>query len=419
MADVPTALCAQDRRILRDLAKRKVELAESPANAARRELWYAHDEHRSARPIVLAESGPVLDELLPAATFQCQDAWARDLERSFHQAIYDHTVLKDDHVLEPTHYVPWVVAFSDYGVHETDHYADNHGQLGARTWTHPIADLDADFHLLKPRTFSVDRPKTLARKAFVEDLLGDILEVQIRGSFYWTLGMTWTAIRLVGLQEFMLYMYDNPAGLHRLMAFLRDDHLKLVHWLTAEGLYTPNDRNDYIGSGTFGYSHAFPAAPNATSATTPASLWVLLESQETVGVSPELFAEFVLPYQTAIAQEFGRVYYGCCEPLHTRIDLLKKWPNLQRVSVSPWADQTLMGQACGQSLVFSRKPNPTFISSPQFDEGPIRADLKETLQVAKHNTLELIMKDVHTLCGDARRLPRWIELAREGIEEFW
>ena len=30
---------------------------------------------------------------------------------------------------------------------------------------------------------------------------------------------------LVGLEGLMLLMYDDPDGLHRLMAFLRDDHL--------------------------------------------------------------------------------------------------------------------------------------------------------------------------------------------------
>ena len=33
--------------------------------------------------------------------------------------------------------------------------------------------------------------------------------------------------------------------------------------------------------------------------------WVLLESQETVGVGPEQFAEFIFPYQRDLAARFG------------------------------------------------------------------------------------------------------------------
>ena len=64
-------------------------------------------------------------------------------------------------------------------------------------------------------------------------MFGDILPVRIRGGFWWTLGMTWTAIELIGLENLMLSMFDNPAGLHRLMAFLRDDHLAFASGWSA------------------------------------------------------------------------------------------------------------------------------------------------------------------------------------------
>jgi hypothetical protein len=144
---------------------------------------------------------------------------------------------------------------------------------------------------------------------------------------------------------------------------------------------------------------------------------VLLESQETVGVSPELFAEFIYPYQRDIAARFGSLYYGCCEPVHTRWHVLKELPNLQRISVSPWCDQRFMGEALGRDVVFSRKPNPTLISTATFDEGAIQADLRETLAAARGCRLEIIMKDVHELAGEPRRAARWVELARQSAAE--
>ena len=111
------------------------------------------------------------------------------------------------------------------------------------------------------------------------------------------------------------------------------------------------------------------------------------------------------------------MYYGCCEPVHTRIHILERLPHLARVSVSPWADEERMAAVLGNARVFSRKPNPTQISTPVFDEDAIRADLRHTLEVARDCRLEIIMKDVHTLCEQPHRLPRWVELARAEIED--
>jgi len=143
------------------------------------------------------------------------------------------------------------------------------------------------------------------------------------------------------------------------MGFLRDDYLAYAEWLEKEGLLTLNNENDYVGSGSMGYTRALPQ--RGWKAGTPArlkDLWVLLESQETVGVGAAQFEEFIFPYQLDIAHRFGLCYYGCCEPVHSRIQVLKKLPNLARISVSPWADEAIMAAECGRAIAYSRKPNP-------------------------------------------------------------
>ena len=409
-----------DLKILRDLARRKVAISQDPVMAERRRLWLAHDAGHGERPMVLAEVGGVMGEVLPDSLLQCQEGWARGLERGFRVAIYEHEELRDDHVITPEIRVNWAVKTSDYGVQAVMHHADNQGKLGARRWDAPIKDLDRDFAKLKPRTFSVDREGTLAWQRHLEEVFGGIAPVVIRGTYWWTLGMTIHAVNLIGLEELMLAMYDNPQGLHRLMAFLRDDHLAFARWLEREGLLTLNNENDYIGSGSMGYSAALPQPGLAPGA--PArlrDLWVLSESQETVGVSAALFKEFIYPYQRDIVKEFGACYYGCCEPVHSRWDVLRTLPNLKRVSVSPWCDQAAIAASLRRDQAFSRKPNPTLISTERFNEAAIRADLCETLRAAAGCNVELIMKDVHTLNGERTRLARWVALAREGIEQCW
>jgi hypothetical protein len=411
-----TSLSTDDARILRALVRRKLEIAEHPDNLERKALWYRHDAGLPTRPLVLAEAGGIRDAQPPLSKsrLECQDPWARDVEGGLRSEIYQFDTLKDDHVVEPFLRTNWKITVSNYGVTSVNHTAEDFAGMGARSWEPALKDLDADFGKLRPRTFAVDRDATLAEKARLESALGDLMPVQLRGAFWWTFGMTIVAIELIGLENLMLAMFDNPAGLHRLMQFLHDDHLAFAQWAEREGLLTLNNTNDYIGSGSMGYTHDLPhddATPGAPARMQ--DLWLLLESQETVGVGPEQFEEFVFPYQLSLAKHFGKIYYGCCEPVHTRWHVLKRLPNLARVSVSPWADESFMARELGRQYVYSRKPNPALISTGRFDEAAIRADLRATLTAARHCRLELIMKDVHTLDNQPERLPRWVQLARE------
>lgn len=408
---------SSERERVRDLARRVLGLAHDPVNLERKAAWLDVHSGIPRRPMILAEWGGVRDPQPPfAPALVCTDGLLRGIEAGLRQQLWVFEELRDDHVIEPFFNVNWAVSASGYGVEKKTHEVSDGGILNAKNWDAPITDIARDFHLLKPRTFSVNREATLAHKARMEEVLGGILPVRVRGGFWWTLGMTNPAIDLIGLEPLMLFMYDDPAGLHRLMRFLCSDHLAFARWLQAEGLLSLNQENDYIGSGSMGYTRDLPSPAWRPAA--PVALrdqWVLLESQETVGVGPTQFAEFIFPYQLEIAREFGLVYYGCCEPVHTRWDVVRRLPNLRAVSVAPLCSQEIMAEAMGGDYVFSRKPNPTLISTTHFNEAAIRADLRLTLDLtARHGCpTEIIMKDVHTLHNEPGRLARWVQLARE------
>jgi hypothetical protein len=407
---------AADAQILRTLGARKAELADAPGNRERREAWYLHDAGADGRTMILAEASGIRDENSPTpdSMLECSDPTARSLEKKLRAEFYNFEVLEDDHVIEPWINVGWDVTIGTFGVEPVVHSGDQDGKMGARRWDPPITDLDRDFSLLHVRELSVDREATYAKKTLLERIFDGVLPVRIRGGHYWTMGLTWRAIDLIGLEGLMLSMYDNPQGLHRIMGLLRDDHLNMVTWLEDEGLYTLNNENDNVGSGSIGYTGDFATSAEIGGGPSRAKqLWVLSESQETVGVGPELFAEFVYPYQKNIAERFGKCYYGCCEPLNSRWHVIKDLSNLERVSVSPWADEEFMADALGTRYVYSRKPAPSMISMGVFDENAIRADIRNTLDVAKGCRVELIMKDVHTLNNEPARLARWVEIARE------
>jgi len=367
--------------------------------------------------MILAETGGVLDELVPVSLLRCQETWARSLERGLLETLFRYRHVGDDWVVSGWIDVPWKVELGDYGVQIEIVRANNEGRLGSYHWTPPIQDLDRDFNLLKFRSCKVDREKTLAWKAFLEEHFGDILPIRIRGAYWWTTGLTWEAINLIGLEQLMLAMYDHPAGLHRLMAYLRDNFLHQMDWFEREGLLSLNNEYDYVGSGSMGFSSELPGPTyQGGKAVQISNLWGLSESQETVGVSPKLFEEFVFPYQLPLISRFGLSYYGCCEPVHKRIKIIKRIPNLRKVSVSPWADQRVMAEELGSDLIFCRKPNPTLISTDDFNEEAICQDVEETLDAADGVPLEFAMKDVHTLRDQPWRLGRWVELARQAID---
>ncbi len=409
-----------DKAVLRELAQRYLDACNSPRNQECRRLWHKHDLCRGERPLILTEANEGVEMIIGEYRPGCQEQWARGREREFLTHLAHFEVIGDDYPLEPFVDLAWQITVSEYGVafHHTS--PETSGTRGAYHIDALITDLERDFDRLKPRTFTLDRAASLEMKAALEDVYDGLLEVRMRHHPWWSLGMTWDAIRLVGLEGLMLAMYDQPKGLHRLMAFLRDDNVRLLEWLEQEQLLSLNNSSDYIGSGSRGYTTALPGR-DATDHVRPADMWVLLESQETVGVGPAQFEEFIFPYQDSLAQRFGRVYYGCCEPVHTRWHVVKKLANLKRVSVSPWCDEPFMAEALGNNCVYSRKAKPTLVSTDRFDEELIRKDLRDTmLATRKHGcTVEIIMKDVHTLRGQRDRLTRWTQLARDVTAEVY
>jgi len=417
MASNEWKVIPSDAARLRTLAARVAEIARDGVNDEYARLWSLSNSLKGERPMVMIEHHGIRDELGIEASIACVEEWARGVESELVHTIYHFEKTHDDVVVAPWFSINWAVTESDYGVQSPKTYGHNEGKLASYHWETPIKDLDKDFSRLHPRTFSVDREKTLRWKKHLEDVFGDLLPVRIRGTFWWTVGMTWHAINLIGLENLMLFMYDNPKGLHRLMTFLHDDHIAFAEWLEKEGLFTPNNENDYIGSGSRGHTMELPRKGwKPGDRVTMKDQWVLSESQETVGVGPELFAEFVFPYQLEIVKRFGLLYYGCCEPVHSRWHVIKQFPNLRKVSVSPWCDEAFMGEALGRDYVYCRKPNPALISTEKWDEEAIREDLRKTLRAAKGCNLEIVMKDVHTVSDQPWRLGRWVEIAREEID---
>jgi hypothetical protein len=399
---------------LRRLADRFHALATTANAAAMRQRLTDLNGLREVGPVVLCFPENAWKDCLPAGDFACTDPVLRGWEWDLRHKIYTIETLRDDRMFDPVIDVQWRIDHGGWGVAIEEHRSGDAG--GSAIWVPPIKDLDTDIGKLRQRQVVIDQAQTQRDLALAHEIFDGHLPVRLAGANPWSEGLTADLIRLIGLQPLMEAMLDNPEGLHRIMAWMRDERLHYTEQLRAAGALRPNSGDHYIGSGACGYSDELPPAGDGLQAPCGFdSLWGFAESQETVGISPRMFAEFILPYQLPLLSRYGLNYYGCCEPLDKRWQHVAKIPNLRRVSVSPWADVRKMAEYCGRSIIMARKVSPTPVCSG-FDETSIRADLRRTLEDARGAHLEIILKDTHTVEGQPERLARWVQIAREEID---
>jgi hypothetical protein len=402
-----------ERTYLRELAARVRDIAALPEMETRRQRWKRHNALQGDRPMVLCFPEGGWSELLPESSLRCTQPFHREIEQQLRMKIYHWEHLRDDNTIEPWLNVGWSVHIGDYGVEIPRTHGDDRGSY---VWEAPIKDLTRDLDKLHHRELSVDRQKTHDRIQRANELVGDLLPVRIHGGLWWTLGLTQTAAYLIGLENLMWAMYDAPNELHRLMAFLRDDTMNFINWCERENLLTSNTGGaDYVGSGGVGTIDGIGPTDG------PVKLherWGFGESQETVGVSPAMFEEFILAYQKPLLEKFPLNCYGCCEGLEHRFDkIAAQIPGLRRVSVAPMANEDVLARKLAGKYVYSRKPNPAPVCVG-FDERAIREDLRHTLQLAGEQPLEFVMKDTHTVEHHPERLTRWVQIAYEEIDRY-
>jgi hypothetical protein len=130
-------------------------------------------------------------------------------------------------------------------------------------------------------------------------------------------------------------------------------------------------------------------------------------------VSPAMYDEFVLPYLAQLSEQFGLVYYGCCERVDDRLpSILKAIPNLRSVSVSGWSNLEKTAELLGHKYVYSRKPVPAHISGSHPHWELLEKDMRDTYAAARDCNLEILYRDVYTIDGERARLRRWVDMTK-------
>ncbi len=400
-----------ERKVLRRLAGEVAELAARPIEAEKRKLWETHNGLGQTRPVIFCDPENGWNEIIRAEDLECQDVLARQWEFRLRKEVFWGSRMLDDYTIRPYFDVPHVYEEIEWGLKEKR----VHDEAGwCYAWEAPIKS-EADIEQLHFPTIDVDYAATERIKNAADDIFGDLLPARIKTIWWWSVVTTKQLAELRGAQQIMVDMYRNPDLIHRIMGILRDGTMAMLDQLQDRNLLSLNNDGTYVGSGGLGWVKELPQ-PDFEGEVRCADIWGHSESQETSGVSPQMYSEFVFPYQKPILERFGLNCYGCCEPLDKRWHVVEQIPNLRRVSVSAWADKAVLAERLQGNYVYSVKPQPSYLAMDTFEEEPIRTELREIFRVARDCCLEVIMKDNHTIRNDPERVIRWVQIAREESE---
>jgi len=409
----------KEKVYLRELAKKQLEYSMLPIMKTREKQWYQHNDLKSDLPMITFETWTCADDILPPS--QCQSEAAKKIETAIHMNIINHELIDDDTVVPAWYSIHWDPKISLFGVEVGKEYAkDSAGRNVGHVFNYVIGDLKQDLPSLGDTKYSVNKESVLAWKAFVEDIIGDILPVKLSME---SIGIcpTQDVVHLMGMENMMFAMMDYPDEFHLLMKRLTKDYKGFLRWIEKENLLLLNNGNTRLNQGSYGFTHNLPGkALSSNQEITTKQLWGYMDSQESVSISPAMYKEFLFPYYHEIASEFGLFSYGCCEPVDPIWeDCVSKYPRLRKVSISPWCDETYMGSALkGSDTIYHRKPSPNFIGvGKELDEEAYTEHILKTLKATKGCKLEFSFRDIYTLEGNKDKPRRAIEILRQLIDK--
>ncbi len=412
----------EEREYLKNLAAKQAAYAKLPVMAKRKQQWTdLNDFNAIVKPPIVIETWTFDRDFMPGSVFRCTTETGRDIEGQLLKHIRNYELIGDDKVMPDTFDISWFADIDQFGIEiPRETLPDSQGVETGYRWDHPIKDIEKDFGKLKPVTCKVDREKTRAWQAFVQEIVGDSLAVRIRTWPYGATMLTNSVIMLMGMERFFTAMTDNPEAVHRLMAYLRDNCLFSMRWAEKEGLLRANSGNQDSFGSSYNFTRRLP--PDTEDVAVKLNqMWGAANSQETVGISPSMFGEFCFPYYEKVCEPLGLLYYGCCEPVHVHWAYISRLPHLTKVSISKWCNQRFVADAVrGKNIVMSRKPDPNLLGvNPKLDEEAWSAHIRETLELTQGVPLEILVRDVYTVHGDLTKPKRAVELARQEIEKHW
>jgi hypothetical protein len=407
------AISATDRDVLRELGERVAELAALPAQGETVELWKALNSLEPVRPMVAIDQIPwnemnVDDEL----TLQTQDDLCRRIETGLRRTLYRWEHMRADMVVEPYLDLPKVIRGMGYGIGVVEEVAvtDPTSAVVGHRYEDQLPN-EEDVEKIQTPDPVLDGEVTARIEETARQVFDGVLTVRMQGARP-TFAPLDRIVQWRGGQTVLRDLAARPDFMHALIERVSRASQTMLDRLEERGLLGPPQSVIHC---TGAFTDELPAPGFDPDRPRARDLWTFGMSQIFSAVSPAMHEEFELEPMSAWFARFGLAYYGCCEPLDLKVEMIRKMPGVRKVSMSPWVDVQRGAERLGGDYVFSRKPSPALLARPRWDPDAVRADLEETAAAcARHGCpLELILKDISTVSYKPQRLWEWVDVAMD------
>lgn len=409
-------LSSRDKDIIRGLAAETAEIAALPVQEEKRAMWRRLNGLQPHRPMVMADQVcwnemNVDDEL----TLRCEDPECRGYEDFLRKTLYQWKHFRVDMVVEPFVRVGKAIHNTGLGVGVVEEVAvtDETSAVVGHAFKNQFVT-DEDLNKIKMAIVSEDKAETARRLEVAHDLFDGTLEIFEQGLDPYL--SVWDPISgLMSVQDALYTLIDRPEYMAELARRIVASYMTMLDQAEEQGLLCHHQSLIHC---TGAYTDELPASGFDAAKPRTKDIWMFGLAQMFSTVSPAMFEEFEIDICMPIFERFGLVYYGCCDPLDLKMAQVRKIPNVRKVSMSPWVDERRGAAEIGRDYVYSRKPNPALLAGVSFDEKLVREHLQASVDAcAEHGCpLELILKDISTVCYEPRRLWRWADIAMEVVE---
>ena len=416
-----SSISRHDRDIIRDLAKRVAELAANPAEAAKMAEWKRHNRFERGRALLVVRLEDVWDEFVPVSSLQCENVTMRAAERILRQRLYMGEHIRDDTPIDGGWDVCLKVADPGYGFDEDCQQLaeDGHGRTGAKYFKVIPDGADPD-EWIHDRELVIDREGTQREFELMSDVLGDIMPVSIRGKqgFWFTPVDTLATLR--GLEQFFLDMADDPKWVHALLNRMTESDMFYARRAEQQGAVDLNSGTRGLAGGPENFTDELPGEGFDGEHPRLMDMWALGAAQTFSEVSPAMHEEFATPYEARFLELFGLTHYGCCEPLHDKLHIVRKLPRMRRVSMSPWVDWAAGAENLGREFIYSAKPNPAFLQGAGWDVDVPRREIVTILEACRANDcqLEFVLNGTLTCQGAPHRYDEWTDMVQQLAQDY-
>ena len=409
-------LTARETKVLRTLASKWGEIAALSEMGKRRDLWYKLNRLKMERPMVLIDQ-VCWHEMDVDGFLKCEvnDPYFRHVESQMRHAIYEWEHMPVDMVFNPYLCLPRPITNSGWGIDaEVDRLLnDDTSDVASQHMNNQIHG-DEDIDRIQAPIITLDTKREAEIRQHADVLLSGIIDYKMTSTCM-HLGIWDTISMWMGVTDCYYELVDRPDMMHRLMEKLTQGLISIVDQRNEQGLFD-------VYSNLCHCSHTFSddLPPKGCDMEHPKSTeaWALGLAQLFTSVSPAVTDEFEVAYMQRLFPKFGAIYYGCCDRLDDRLDVIAKLPNIRKLSCSPWSERETFAEKMPAHCVMSNKPTPAFLATGSLDEALVRADIRRTIDAAKayDRNLEFILKDISTVNYDPQKLWRWAEIAMEEVQ---